>query len=79
LERSKKKMILVKGRIDSKLIITRPVACIIKHITSVNDDSSVVNKFEASLTGEARVVIYNRHMFKVQATGLVLGLWPDFW
>ena len=48
-----------------------------KHITSVNDDSSVVNQFEASLTGEARVVIYNRHMFKVQAKGLVLGLWPD--
>jgi hypothetical protein len=26
-------------------------------------------KLEASLTDEARVVIYNRHMFIVQATG----------
>ncbi len=50
-----------------------------KHIMSVNDDSSVVNKFETSLTGEARVVIYNCHLFKVRATGVVLGLWPDLW
>ncbi len=27
----------------------------------------VVNKLEASLTDDARVVIYNRHMFIVQA------------
>ncbi len=35
----------------------------------VNDNSRVVNKLEASLTDDARVVIYNRHMFIVQATG----------
>ncbi len=29
----------------------------------VNDDSSIVNKFGASLTDDARVVIYDRHMF----------------
>ncbi len=40
-----------------------------KHITIINDDTSIVNKFEASLTDDARVVIYNRHMFIVQATG----------
>ncbi len=34
----------------------------------VNDDSRVVNKLEASLTDDTRVVIYNRHMFIVQAT-----------
>jgi len=34
----------------------------------VNDDSKVVNKLEASLTDDARVVIYNCHMFIVQAT-----------
>jgi hypothetical protein len=34
----------------------------------VNDDSRVVNKLEASLTDNARVVIYVRHMFIVQAT-----------
>jgi hypothetical protein len=36
---------------------------------SVNDNSRVINKLEASLTDDARVVIYDRHMFIVQATG----------
>jgi hypothetical protein len=40
-----------------------------KPMTIVNDDSRVVNKLEASLTEDARVVIYDRHMFIVQATG----------
>ncbi len=35
----------------------------------VNDDSRVVNKLEASLTDDARVIIYNHNMFIVQATG----------
>ncbi len=35
----------------------------------VNDDSKVVNKLETSLTVDARVVIYDRHMFIVQASG----------
>jgi hypothetical protein len=34
----------------------------------INDDSRVVNKLEASLTDDARVVIYDCHMFIVQAT-----------
>ncbi len=38
-------------------------------MTIRNDDSRVVNNLEASLTGDARVVIYDRHMFIVQATG----------
>ncbi len=39
----------------------------------VNDDSRVINELEASLTDNARVVIYDRHMFIVQATGGSLG------
>jgi hypothetical protein len=35
----------------------------------VNDDSSIINKLEASLTDDARVVIYDHHMFIVQAMG----------
>jgi hypothetical protein len=31
--------------------------------------SSIVNKLEALLTDDARVVIYDRHVFIVQATG----------
>ncbi len=34
----------------------------------VNDDTSIINKFEASLTDHTRVVIYNHHIFIVQAT-----------
>jgi hypothetical protein len=35
----------------------------------INDDSRVIYKLEASLTDGARVVIYDHHMFIVQATG----------
>jgi hypothetical protein len=42
-----------------------------KPMTIVYDDSRVVNKLEASLTDNARVVIYNHQMFIVQATGLI--------
>jgi hypothetical protein len=34
----------------------------------VNDYSRVVNKLEASLTDDARIIIYDRQMFIVQAT-----------
>jgi hypothetical protein len=39
-------------------------------MTIVNDNSRVVNKLEASLTDDARVIIYDRHMLIVQATEL---------
>ncbi len=38
------------------------------HMTIVNDDSGVVNKLGASLTDNARFVIYDHHMFIAQAT-----------
>jgi hypothetical protein len=38
----------------------------------VNDDSWVINRLEASLIDDARLLIYDHHMFIVQATGLVL-------
>ena len=40
-----------------------------KHILNVNYDSSIINKFGASLTDDARVIIYDCHMFIVQGTG----------
>ena len=40
-----------------------------KPMMIVNDNSRVVNKLEASLTEGDRVVIYDCHMFIVQATG----------
>jgi hypothetical protein len=39
-------------------------------MTIVNDESRVVIKLEASLTENARVVIYDCHMFIVQVTGV---------
>ncbi len=39
-----------------------------KPITIINDDSSIVDKLETSLINDARVVIYDRHMFIVLAT-----------
>ncbi len=41
---------------------------------SINDDSRVINKLEASLTDDASVIIYDRHMFIVQATGKFASL-----
>jgi hypothetical protein len=40
----------------------------------VNDNCRVVNKLEASLTDDPRVILYDCQMFIVQATGLVC-LW----
>jgi hypothetical protein len=52
--------------------VTDKISCgrYYKPITIINDDSSIVNKLEPSLTDDARVIIYNHHMFIVQATGL---------
>ncbi len=50
----------------------RPVASGLyyKHVAIINDASSGVNKLKASLNDAARVVIYDRHVFIIQATGL---------
>ncbi len=38
-------------------------------MTIVKDDSRVATKLETSVTDNTRVVIYDHHMFIVQATG----------
>jgi hypothetical protein len=40
-----------------------------KHVTIVNYASSSVNKLNASLNDDARVIIHDHHMFIVQVTG----------
>ncbi len=45
-----------------------PCGLYCKHIVIVNYDSSIVNKFGASLTDDARVIICDHHMFIVQVT-----------
>ncbi len=49
-----------------------------KPMTIANDDSRVVRKLETSLTGDARVVIYDCHVFIVQATDQVFWIWVYF-
>jgi hypothetical protein len=41
-----------------------------KHTTIVNYASSVINKLEALLTDDARGIIYDCHVFVIQATAL---------
>ncbi len=41
-----------------------------KHMTIVYYASSIINKLDALLTDDARVITYNRHVFIVQATGV---------
>jgi hypothetical protein len=43
-----------------------------KHTMIVNYAFSVINKLEALLTDDARVIIYDRHVFIVQATKLFI-------
>ncbi len=43
-----------------------------KPMTIVNEDSRVIHKLEASLIDDARDVIYDCHMFIVQATDFLL-------
>ena len=43
-----------------------------KHMTIVIDDSSIVIKWSFKLIDTARGIIYDFHMFIVQATGLSL-------
>jgi hypothetical protein len=38
----------------------------------VNEDSRVINQLETSLTDDARVIIYDHHMFIVQPPGLII-------
>ncbi len=47
-----------------------------KHVMIVSDDSRVINKLETSLTYGARVIMYDHHMFIVQAT--VLSKFLDY-
>jgi hypothetical protein len=54
-----------------------------KHTMIANCASSSINKLEALLTDDARVIIYDRHVFVVQATDfacklIILGLKKNF-
>ncbi len=44
----------------------------------VNDNSRFINKLDASLTDDTRVIIYDRHMFIEQVTVFILRGAPTF-
>jgi hypothetical protein len=53
-----------------------------KHITVLNDDSSIISNWCSKLwhhllIDDARVVIYDGNMFIIQATGVPLHLWVN--
>ncbi len=52
------------------LLPSDPCGLYCKHTMIVNYASSIINKLEALLTDNARVVIYDCHVFIVQATGV---------
>ena len=58
-------------RIDNPLDPRARVTCGLyyKHVTILNDASSGVNKLKAWLNDAARGIIYDRHVFIIQATG----------
>jgi hypothetical protein len=45
-----------------------------KHVTIVNDDSSVVSKWNFKLIDNPRVIIYDRHRLIIQATVWIIEL-----
>ncbi len=51
------------------MIVSDTCGLYYKHVTIVNYTSSGVNKLKDSLNDDARVIIYDHHMFIVQATG----------
>ena len=50
---------------------TGPCCLYYKHTMIENYAYSIVNKLEALLTDDARVVIYNCHVFIIQATDYI--------
>jgi hypothetical protein len=54
---------MVKLRIVSLCFFYFSNGLYYKPMMIVNDDSRVINKLEASLTDDTRVIIYNRHIF----------------
>jgi len=67
----KQMLTFLKVRYSINLCVQWSLVCGLyyKQVTIVNYASSGVNKLKAALNDDARVVIYDHHMFIVQATG----------
>ncbi len=51
------------------MLIVITCAFYYKHITVVNDDSSVISEWHSSCIDDVRVIILDHNMFIIQATG----------
>ncbi len=49
-------------------LMVSSVACTIKHMTIINDESSIVSKWSSKLIDDARVIIYDCYMVIIQVT-----------
>jgi hypothetical protein len=72
LRRDRPVNLLLVGWHASAVTFPTPSGQYYKPITIVKVDSRAINKLETLLTDNARVIIYNRHMFIVQATGDII-------
>ncbi len=54
---------------DCCILIERACGLYYKHNTIENYDCNIIKMFVASLTDDARVIIYNHNMFIMQAAG----------
>ncbi len=57
------------NKVGKKFYDIEPGDLFYKHMTIVNDDSSIVIKWNFKRIYTGRGIIYDRHMFIVQATG----------
>jgi hypothetical protein len=74
-----KKIFLHSNLLFKLFYSTGPCPLYYKPMMIVNVDSRVINKLEVSLTDDARVIIYDRHMLIAQAIGFPEDYHKSFW
>jgi hypothetical protein len=61
-------LVTILDKLNTLICLLKISGLYYKHMTIVNYASSVVNKLKALLTDDAKVVIYDHHVFIVHAT-----------
>ncbi len=62
---------LINEYFELKDVLAKFCGLYYKHVTIVINDSSVISKWSFKLIDDPRVIIYDRHRFIIQATGLL--------
>jgi hypothetical protein len=66
--------LVVERRKEQTLLATPTLWSYYKHMTIINDNSNIISEQSFKLIDNARGVIYDHHMFLIQATGLILEI-----